>query len=274
MKLLSFTGIAGSAALLFASPSAIAQTVGDNYWLEVSVFLPKVDSEIQVSSTTSSAPGTKIDLESVLGLDKHEALPAISGGLRLSRNIVVVLDYYAVGRNSTKTLARDIVIEDVTYPVGGEVRSGFDSDIYRLTVGYSFIHNEKVEIGAAIGVHATNFEASVSGNGQIAGTPVQSEVRRQEFLAPIPTLGLYGSTELAPGLTLSARVDYLSLKIDDYDGSLLNTQAAIAYRVFGNVAIGAMYRFVDYKVDVEKERYTGRFEYKFMGPSLFLRARW
>jgi hypothetical protein len=98
-------------------------------------------------------------------------------------------------------------------------------------------------------------------------------VRRQEFLAPIPTVGLYGSVEITNGLTLSGRIDYLSLKIGDYDGSLTNTQAAVAYQVLDNVAIGAMYRYVNYKVDVEKPTYTGRFQYEFSGPALFLRAR-
>lgn len=272
-RMLRIAALIGTAAWLCPA-AASAQTVGDKAWIEGSWFLPKVSSEIQVSRTGSTTPGTEIDLESDLGLDDREGLPAISAGGRITRNIVVVADYYAIGRDATKTLDRTIVVEDVTYPVNASVTTGFDSDIYRLTVGYSFYHKDNVEIGGAIGLHATDFAVSISGTGSVGGgAPVGGTVRRQEFLAPLPTLGLYGSVEITEGLTLSGRIDYMSLKVGDFDGSLTNTQAALAYQLMDNVAIGAMYRLVDYRVDVEKPRFTGRFEYEFKGPAIFLRAR-
>lgn len=273
MTVLRVAGLAGLVACL-CPVAASAQAVGDSYWIEGSYFLPKVDSEIQVTRTGSATPGTAVDLESVLGLDDNEGLPAFNAGARIGRNFVVVAEYYVIGRDATTTLDRNIVVEDVTYPINAEVTTGFDTDIYRLTLGYSFYHKDNVEFGAAIGLHATAFEVSVTGDGSVGGAPVAGgAVRKQDFLAPIPTVGVYGSAMIADGVVLSGRFDWLSLDIGDYDGSLTNTLASLSYQLFDNVAIGAMYRYVNYRVDVEKTNYTGRFKYEFSGPAIFIRFR-
>jgi len=88
----------------------------------------------------------------------------------------------------------------------------------------------------------------------------------------MPTIGLFASYEVMPRLTLGGRLDFLSLGIDDYDGRLINAQAQLAYRFMKNIGAGVMYRYVDYRVDVEKERYTGRLTYSFSGPALFIEA--
>jgi hypothetical protein len=167
-------------------------------------------------------------------------------------------------------LERDIVVEDVTYPASAMIDSSFETDIYRFSVGWAFARGDNYEVGASIGLHATDIAVALEGQASVGGGAVQVQQRRQDFLAPLPTLGLFATFEPMPKVTIGARVDYLSLGIDDYDGRLLNAQASVSYRVWRNVGIGAMYRLVDYRVDVEKERYTGRFDYEYNGPAIFL----
>jgi hypothetical protein len=106
--------------------------------------------------------------------------------------------------------------------------------------------------------------------GAAAGT-LQAEARRHKFLAPMPTVGAYGTYEATPKVILTARADYMSLKIGDYDGSILNLQAAVAYRVTDMIEVGAAYRYVDYNLDVDKSNYTAKINYDFYGPSVFVR---
>ena len=68
------------------------------------------------------------------------------------------------------------------------------------------------------------------------------------------------------------RIDWLSLGLGDYDGRLFNTQASVQYRFARNFGAGIMFRYVDYRVDVEKPNYEGRFNYSFAGPAVFLEA--
>ena len=267
LKMLGTAVILGSAVL--AAPAS-AQTIEDRFWISGSGFLANVDTDARVATAANPNGGTQIDLEDDLGLDDSSLLAAIYAGAKLGGGFVVTGEYYSLGRDSTATIARNITIEDVTYPVNGSITAGFDTDIYRFTVGYSFVRNETLEVGAAIGLHATNLEFSISGQGSAGGAPVSSQVRRKDFLAPMPTVGLYTTFEVMPRVTINARADYLSLGIDDYDGSLLNAQASVSYRLMDNVGIGVGYRYVDYDLDVTKTDVIGNFDYQFWGPSFFI----
>ena len=80
-----------------------------------------------------------------------------------------------------------------------------------MAVGYSFIRQENLELGAAIGLHATDFEATLSGEGQIGNAAIQTQRRKRDLIAPMPTVGLYGGYAITPRLTVAGRVDYMSL---------------------------------------------------------------
>jgi len=254
------------------SAPAAAEGINDNYWFEAEAFWPKVDTNIEVSSVTNNTVGTNIDFEKDLDYNNSKTLPAFAIGARITNSFRVEAEYYSLGRKSSTTLARDIEFDDVLYKTGADVRSKFDSSVYRFTVGYSFYRKPNAEIGASLGLHATDFLISLEGQGTVNGVTSQIEARRKKVLAPLPTLGLYGSFEVAPRFVLGGNVDWLKLKVGDYDGRLLNFEAKASYRVMKNVALGVMYRSVDYRVDVEKPEWVGSLRYKFHGPAVFLHA--
>ncbi|HUD30902.1 MAG TPA: hypothetical protein VMQ93_18705 [Novosphingobium sp.] len=259
------------AALVLQSP-AHAQTLDNKYWLSIMAFYPKVDTNVRVAAEgPNQEVSTDIDFEQDLALDNDEILPSVTAGARFGK-VIVGADYYQLKRNGSIELARDIVFDGVTYPTAARVESGFDSDIYRLTVGYAIVRNPSLELGAALGAHVTRFELSIAGEGSVGEQSGQTEVRRRNVLAPLPTVGLFGTWKVAPGLELNARADYLSLKIDDYDGRLVNAQVGANYAIMKNVALGVAYRYVDYRLGIEKERWNGRIRYKLKGPALVLQA--
>lgn len=265
--------VPGAAALLaapFLVAPAGAQSLTDHFWLEATAYRPSVDTDVSLSSRTSGNPGSRIDLESDLHLAKKKTLPAFVAGARLGGGFSIAAEYYSLGRSASADLSRDIVFDDVTYPAHARVASRFDTDIYRLTLGYAFIRRRQFEIGGALGLHATNVVAELSGQGHIGSAATQQQTRRDSFLAPLPTLGLFATVEPMPRLILNGRVDYLSLKIDKYDGRLVNAQISASYRFLKNAGIGIAYRYVDYRIDVLQPRTRGRFAYRFNGPALFV----
>jgi len=261
-------GAAIAVAALAATPAA-AQGVNDKYWIELSGFRASPDTKVTVSRP--GQPGTKLDMESDLGLNSHEFLPGIYGGVRLGERWLITGEYYGLDRNGSKILTRDINFDGSTYPASVEVDSKFRSNIYRFSVGYSFFKNEQGELGADLGLHTTNFKIDLRGQGTAGGPGVTLQNRDQSFTAPLPTLGLYGVYEVAPKVSVNGRVDWLSLKLGDYDGGIFNAQASVAYNFTDLIAVGAGWRYVDYNLDVNKKNYTAKFDYKFNGPSIFLR---
>jgi hypothetical protein len=267
-----FPGCGICAAALLALPgTGHAQTLDDKYWIEISGFWPDVDSQVKVANVNHPNIATDIDLESDLSLADRKVVPAVQAGVRLG-HFVIAGEYYSLHRSGSRIIGRNITFDDVTYGVGAQVGSEFNSDIYRLTVGYDIVKKDDVELGLALGGHITNFEVALRGQGLVDGaTIVSTEARRKSVLAPLPTVGAYGAVRLVPRLMLTGRVDWLQLKIDDYKGRLWNFQAELNYRLFKNVGIGVMYRYVDYHLDANKEKWTGSMSYKFNGPAAVLR---
>jgi hypothetical protein len=85
-------------------------------------------------------------------------------------------------------------------------------------------------------------------------------------------VGAIGQWEPAPRFTLFGRLDWLSLSIDDYSGRLINAEASASYSLFKWLDVGASYRYVDYRLTVDSNDWSGRLRYQFSGPSIFLRA--
>lgn len=150
-----------AATLLWQAPVQ-AQTLSDDFWINAQAYYPKVDTQVRVDANTDQSIGTDIDFERDLDLDGKEVLPAVSAGARFGR-VVVGADFFRLKRSGSVGIAREIEFDGATYPVNARVDSGFSSDIYRLTVGYAFVSKPDLEIGAALGLHATNFRVSLSG---------------------------------------------------------------------------------------------------------------
>jgi hypothetical protein len=256
----------------FAAAPAAAQNLNDKVWVDAEFYWPNVDTSAQVNSVTNNTVGTEIDFEDDLNLQDGEALPSLALGVRLSKRFRLVGEYYSLGRSGEATLTRDLVFDEATYHASATVESEFDSKVYRASVGYSFVRKPNVELGVALGLHATDFAVGLEGQATVGAQTAVFQARRKELLAPLPTIGIYGTYEIAPRVELGGNFDYLSLGIGDYDGKLVNAEANISYRLFKNFGIGLAYRYVDYRLDVEKEAYTGRLTYEFSGPVVFLVA--
>jgi hypothetical protein len=167
---------------------------------------------------------------------------------------------------------RDIIFDDVTYPTNAVIESEFNTDIYRFTVGYAFARGPNYEDRRRDRPSCDRFRSLPFRPGH------RSPAIRCSRLRPAAVArwrrcrhsACSAPGKVAPHVTVGGRIDYLSLSIDDYDGRLINTQATVTYRVWENVGIGLMYRYVDYRLDVEKNDYFGRIRYKFNGPAIFL----
>lgn len=253
------------------SGAAYAEMPTDAYWAELAYFYPTITSTARLDLTTTARPGTKVTLEDELDLADRKGTPYLALGMRLGENWRMEFEYYKLDRTGTTTISREIDWGDVTFPVGVEIDSTFNTTVYRLTGGYSFHKTATSEAGFGFGFHVTEFEMALSGQGLgPGGLAFQREAR--DALVPLPTLGLYGSYHVSDQVLLRGRVDVLSLKYDDYDGSLVNWMAGIDWRVHKNWGVGLGYRYVDYRLEATKKDFLGEINYKFRGPTLYLQA--
>ena len=232
----------------------------DTWNFQLSIFYPDVSTTASLSNSALGR-GTQVNFEDDLDLTDRKALGAILGSVRLGERWRIEAEYFGLNRSGSRALSKTINWGDNTYTVGTVVSSSFDSDVYRLSGGYSFIKNDKSEIGVALGLFVTDFKASLSASG-IGATA-------SDTLAPLPTIGVYGAYAFTPRWLVSGRVDYFTLNYEDYDGSLTNAQLQVDYRFTRHFGAGVGYRFVRYDLEVTDNSWNGSVEYKFQGPTIY-----
>ena len=262
--------LAAAAMLACASTGAVAETPQDNFWGSLEYFYPTITSTVRIDATATARPGSSIRLEDDLDLDDRKGTPYLGLGMRLGERWRLELEYYALKRTATKTISRQVDFGDVSFPVGAQLTSEFNSTIFRATGGYSFYKEPNAEAGVGFGLHITDFTTQLSGQGTGVLTGAGFQREAHDALVPLPTVGLYGSYKLTDMLMLRGRVDFLSLNYGDYDGRLINWLAALDWRFSKNVGAGVGYRYVDYRVDATKSDFTGEVKYAFKGPTIFV----
>lgn len=262
--------LAGS-VLAAVAPLARAESPQDHFWAQLEYFVPAIESSARLDATDPRLRGTKLSLEGDLGLRAHKGTPYALLGARLGDRWRLEFEYYALRRSGSRTIGRDVQWDDRTFPISTRLDASFESTIYRLTAGWSFLRSPQGEAGVAIGLHTTDFKLSLAGQAAIGATAALTADRRDQFV-PLPTVGVYGTYALTPEWMLRGRVDFLPLRSDRYEGSLTNLMAAVDWRFAKNLSVGVGYRLVNYQVELSRSRFNGELNYRFHGPTVYLSA--
>jgi hypothetical protein len=141
--------VAAAAMLACSVSSALAEHPQDRYWAGLEYFYPTISSTLQFDATATARPGTTIKLEDELDLSDRKGTPYLDLGMRLGEAWRIQFEYYQLNRTATKTIGRQIDVGDTTFPIGATVNSTFDTTIYRLTGGWSFVKTQQAEASAS-----------------------------------------------------------------------------------------------------------------------------
>lgn len=257
----AFAGILCPSPVTGQEPDRSAHPALQDRWaLELGAYMPKIKTSVTLNNATLGR-GTSLSFEDELGLSDREVMGTFLARMRLGERWRLEAEYFSLDRSGSRAINRTIDWGGNVYTAGTVVTSGFNSDIYRLSGGYSFIRNTRYEFGGTFGLHVTDFTASIAAAGVGA--------KGGDALAPLPTVGMYGAYAFTSKWLLSGRVDYFSLKYDAYDGSLKNAAVGIDYRFHRNFGAGLGYRYVDYTLEATKASFTGEVRYQFSGPLLY-----
>lgn len=261
-------GRAAAAALALVAAPAFAQHGDDRWWFHVAAYQPAIESTAWSDFVAINRPGTVIRFEDELGLADRKVLPWFQAGVRAGERWRFELEYFALRRSGLRTASRDIVWGDSVFPATATLSSGFDSDVLRFSAGYSFLRHERTELGAVLGLHVTRFRVALASLVTIGSASGSGQAEAEEALVPLPTIGLYAQHDFDRRWSVSARIDYFSLQVDEYEGGLVNGMAAVGFRVHERFGIALGYRFVDYSLSIDKARWRGGLDYRFSGPFL------
>lgn len=201
----------------------------DRFNLSLGTYLVSFETTAQLSPTGGS--GTVIDMESVLGLDDRRADVRLDGYWRFSKRHRIDWGLYTSSRKGTRILDEEIVWNDVTYAADASIDSKYWLYYLKGTYRYAFIRDDRAEVGLSAGLATMQLGAELSGEGTVTENGVPSPVRfvreKEDVLAPVPVVGLYGSFVIREGLFFRVSGELFSISTSGIRGDLFDSRVTV-----------------------------------------------
>ena len=236
--------------------------------VRVSLGVMHVSSSTTLRADSSAGtPGTTINGENGFGLDKSDFEPKFQAMVRVATRQRISFDYFTLDRAGNSVAGTPINFRDVTFLPGDPLQTRLSLRTFGITYGYSFWHSEKLEIAATLGVHATDISAAAK-----VQTQTRHIMQTDDQAGPVPTAGLDGTWVISRRFYLDGRAQYLSIHVNNLDGSLGFYELNALYRFRPNVAFAAGYTEVKAHLASTQSSQAGLFDFNSKGPQLFVRV--
>ncbi len=264
------------ACILLALVTAAAQADGLNPTLNEDFSLRLgaafLNGDVKVGSQSKGNPEHgNVDFDD-LGIDGDETSLYLSGRWRFADSWRLDLEYFGLNQDGVGMTDFDLEYDDVTIPAGVAVTADFQSDIFAVMLGWSFVRDERKELGVGLGLHIADLKSSIAGSGTINGVPLPVVKDSSDITAPLPNVRLYGGYAFTPALALEAGLGYFSLNYDKYDGEMLTATAVLEWRPHKNFGIGAGYTYLDVDLEVDEKNRIETYDFRINGPILYVSA--
>ena len=273
-------------ASLFASSSLLAAETSDTdstnkswgmdkYYLRIGAFIP-LASRTQVRADTNYFLSATIDTEKTLGQDRPDITPRIEAYWRYHPNHSLGFTYYKLDQNGSKIIEEELVFDEETTFLAGEVNSYLNQETLKLDYTYSFYRTNKVELGLSAGLHITEFDFGISGEANTFepdGTPIGTGVFAKtgvDVTALLPVVGFKLNYNFTPRTRLLYKTDIFALRFDKYKGSLVDTGIMVEYQAWKHVGIGGGLNSIQIQAESDEDNGTVGFQNRVLGAQLYL----
>jgi hypothetical protein len=262
----------GLFALLLALLAGTAQ--GEDYLspteerVRLSLGVVHLDSntDVQIDSSTGVA-GTPVNGERDFGLDKADFEAKFQIMLRVGERNRVRFDYFSLDRTGYRTIDEDIRFRNVELMRGDPVDSNLSIDVLSITYGYSFIHSEKFELAATLGINVTDISTRARVN-----TATRQVDQTEDEAGPFPTIGLDGTYVISKRFYVDGRVQYFRADVAHLDGSLGLYELDALYRLRPNISFGLGYELVKAHLLSTRSTEAGLINFTTQGPEFYVRV--
>lgn len=239
--------------------------INDRFGLEAAFTWGSASTTVRLDNANGTL-GTVLSGEDDLGLAKSKLLGRGDVWFRMKERHRARLSNYflPLNRRATTVLDQTINFGNETFVVNERIQSELKLDILALSYSYSFIKNDRMELGASIGLDVVGFEAK-------ATVPARLRTAREERSGPAPLIGLDGTVRISSRWYAEGRAQYLKVDVNDVNGTFKTFQVNAMYRYSPNITVGLGFNSFQINVDSLDPGDTGRFDIKASGPQLFAR---
>jgi hypothetical protein len=131
---------------------------------------------------------------------------------------------------------------------------------------YSFVHRERFELAATIGINDTD----ISARARVA-TQTRHVDQQEDQAGPFPSIGLDTTYVLSKRFYVDARAQYFKAAVDHLTGTLELYEFAALYRLRPNVSFALGYNATKADLVSRQPKDSGSFNFDSKGPEFFVR---
>lgn len=240
--------------------------LNDRFGLQAGAIYSGTTTDVRFDSDAGTI-GTDLSGEDDLGFGKNKVLARGEVWFRMKeRHRARISSYFVpLNRRGNTVLDRTIQFGNETFAVNERIESELKLNLLAITYAYSFVKNDRLELGASLGFDVVEFEAK-------ATVPARLRTEREERSGPAPLVGLDGTFRIRGKWYAEARAQYLKVNISDVKGSLKTYDVSVLYRLHPNVTVGLGYSGFGINVDSTNLGDSGLIDVSTGGPMLFGRV--
>jgi hypothetical protein len=239
--------------------------INDRFAVRGSYFRGSASTDAQIDDTAGGRIGTPFSAEDDFGLADSITQGRAEFMIRMRERGKLRVGMFNLDRKATVQLTRVFNYGDQTFVINDRVTSEFNWRMFDLTWTYSFIHNDRFELGAGLGLHVIQTEAS-------AAAPARAARESFDGSGPFATVAVDGVWRITRRFALSLRAQTLDLTVSDLSAMLADYHADVQFRWRPNLAIGLGYQSNRVELSAPLENPAGNMSFDVSGPELFLRA--
>jgi len=202
------------------------------------MFVTNFETEMRL--TPNGAPvGVRINTKDQLGMENDTGVFRLDGYYRLTDIHSIDFSFFSIRSNGGRVINQDIEWDEGDISAGAKITSHFNMNVYKVNYGYSFYHNEKVELTLTTGLHITTLDVGLGATGTVNNTPTNAYSSSASATIPLPVVGFKGEyTIIKDSLFVNYKADYFVLNYDGFTGSLISTALNVEYRFVEHVGVG------------------------------------
>lgn len=227
------TSIFGKGDNAFTAPDSTKNTPKpwDRFSVSLGGFFAGYNSGLTLGSEQLGL-GVVLNLEKALGLEVSSW--ALRGKMNYrygkTKKHGLTFGYFQINRRAFKTLNKELEIGNTIIPIGVEVESRFNYTIINAKYDYSFYQDDRISLGASVGL----FVMPISFSLEVSGDKASSA----DVVAPLPVIGLRSDFLITPKVFYRQSFELLYLAFDGFTGSVFDVDVSIEYRPITHFGLG------------------------------------
>lgn len=243
------------------------------FFASAGIFFPDRELKFRIDGSLPAVRST-VDFSERFNLKGSDETGSYEIGWRFREDWMLRGQYFNVENSSTATLTEDIQWGDYTFNAGTSVGAGSDVSVIRAFFGKTYRRQGDYEFGIGGGLHVLDIGASIRGNAFINGMDAGFRSESVNVSGPLPNIGAWYVRSLSQSWAFTVRADWMSAKVGDYSGRIINAGVGVNYALTEHFGVGVNYNFFDLNLGVRDSGWKGRANVRYDGIYVFLSGYW